>query len=158
MLDIMQCSSIINSIILPGITTRSQMTLLETHPIFSALFSIICYALQPLKLLHKLEKRSEDKLATKFSRTKQAADVARAVVFDDKFLSIEENQIHCLSEKRDHVTQVFWNLRQQNLKILLTHSKLRRKGIYFRSHSYNNPSTSRAKTGCHNHKHPGQQG
>jgi hypothetical protein len=76
-------------------------------------FGSICYALQPSKLLHKLEKRSAKGLFLGIDPAgykvldlqSKVAHVPRTVnVFDCKFLSTEENQIHgvCREEEPKH--------------------------------------------------------
>jgi len=61
-------------------------------------------------------------LALKFWTYKEkVAYVARTVkVFDGKFLSTEENQIHGLCWEEE---PTYWILRQQDLRILATHHK-----------------------------------
>jgi len=69
----------------------------------------ICYALQPSKLLHKLEERSAkglflgiDPVGYKvLDLQSKVAYVTRTVVFDGKFLSTEENQIHGLGRDKE---------------------------------------------------------
>ena len=76
-------------------------------------FASICYALQASKLLHKLEERSPKGLFLGIDPAEykvldlqsKVAYVARTVkVFDGKFLSTEENQIHglCREEEPTH--------------------------------------------------------
>jgi hypothetical protein len=95
-------------------------------------FGSICYALQPSKLLHKLEERSAKGLFLGIDpagykvldlQSKVAYVAKTMTAFDGKFLSTEENQIHGLCQNEEHLTQVLLNPRLQDLRTLATHLK-----------------------------------
>jgi hypothetical protein len=95
-------------------------------------FGSICYALQPSKLLHKLEERSAKGFFLEIDPAgykvldpqSKVAYVARTVkVLMASFYLQKKIKFMAFAEKRNQHNQVLWILLQQDLRILATRLK-----------------------------------
>ena len=159
MLHIMQCSFSITSLSLPPITPRIQMTVMETHPIFwrsiSSEVLVIVFNHQSFYISWRKDKQRNSFLELILLASKFWTYKAKLLMYPE-FWGSKSNS-RPLPRRETNTLKFFGSYSCKTWGFSRLTSRAQRTKIYCRPHSCKNASTSRARTGRHRQKHPGQR-
>ena len=118
MVHTMHCSFRIRSLILPSITTRVQVTRMESHRIIRSCTSAVVYGMlfnhQSFYIRYR---KGHQKTSLEIDRSKSFGPTMTRVCLQRKM------QSRSLPKRRTISLKIFWNLRLQDSRILAAHLK-----------------------------------